>query len=113
GGSKGGDRVVAEKPHDRIHHDVVAHHDPGFGHHGRQIRQPRARVQGDEDRKSTRLNSSHLGNSYAVFCLKKKTSVITNVSRCFPRTWSYSSTAHGRLPARLCPPSSITFFSAA
>src|SRR5438045_4296448 len=26
------------------------------------------------DRKSTRLNSSHLGISYAVFCLKKKTS---------------------------------------
>src|SRR5262245_62178508 len=25
------------------------------------------------DRKSTRLNSSHLGISYAVFCLKKKT----------------------------------------
>src|SRR5258705_8110991 len=25
-----------------------------------------------EDRKSTRLNSSHLGISYAVFCLKKK-----------------------------------------
>src|SRR5205814_9910527 len=24
------------------------------------------------DRKSTRLNSSHLGTSYAVFCLKKK-----------------------------------------
>src|SRR5262245_63972712 len=28
---------------------------------------------GGEDRKSTRLNSSHLGISYAVFCLKKKT----------------------------------------
>src|ERR1035438_2825008 len=27
----------------------------------------------DTDRKSTRLNSSHLGISYAVFCLKKKT----------------------------------------
>src|SRR5690625_5711451 len=27
-----------------------------------------------EDRKSTRLNSSHVANSYAVFCLKKKTS---------------------------------------
>src|SRR5262245_62625941 len=27
---------------------------------------------GVEDRKSTRLNSSHLGISYAVFCLKKK-----------------------------------------
>src|SRR5258705_5176480 len=28
------------------------------------------------DRKSTRLNSSHLGISYAVFCLKKKKSMI-------------------------------------
>src|SRR5205814_5208594 len=27
---------------------------------------------GQIDRKSTRLNSSHLGISYAVFCLKKK-----------------------------------------
>src|ERR1035441_7390765 len=27
---------------------------------------------GEIDRKSTRLNSSHLGISYAVFCLKKK-----------------------------------------
>src|SRR5690625_6558871 len=26
-----------------------------------------------EDRKSTRLNSSHVAISYAVFCLKKKT----------------------------------------
>src|SRR5437899_7844094 len=31
------------------------------------LRGPEAR-----DRKSTRLNSSHLGISYAVFCLKKK-----------------------------------------
>src|SRR5207249_5272566 len=27
----------------------------------------------DRDRKSTRLNSSHVSISYAVFCLKKKT----------------------------------------
>src|SRR5439155_23470222 len=27
----------------------------------------------NEDRKSTRLNSSHVAISYAVFCLKKKT----------------------------------------
>src|SRR3712207_8822690 len=27
---------------------------------------------GEEDRKSTRLNSSHANISYAVFCLKKK-----------------------------------------
>src|SRR5690554_7004285 len=30
-------------------------------------------IQGDTDRKSTRLNSSHVRISYAVFCLKKKT----------------------------------------
>src|SRR5256885_11294815 len=30
-----------------------------------------------EDRKSTRLNSSHLVISYAVFCLKKKNSAAT------------------------------------
>src|SRR5256885_5276335 len=29
-----------------------------------------------EDRKSTRLNSSHLVISYAVFCLKKKTHLL-------------------------------------
>src|SRR5699024_12216629 len=28
----------------------------------------------DQDRKSTRLNSSHVSISYAVFCLKKKNS---------------------------------------
>src|SRR3712207_8718269 len=29
-----------------------------------------------EDRKSTRLNSSHANISYAVFCLKKKTALL-------------------------------------
>src|SRR3989442_3263184 len=33
---------------------------------------PRDRARGDQDRKSTRLNSSHVRISYAVFCLKKK-----------------------------------------
>src|SRR2546426_8981225 len=43
-----------------------------IGHgHGR-VRQGVRRVSGDGDRKSTRLNSSHLVISYAVFCLKKK-----------------------------------------
>src|SRR5262245_63482292 len=32
-----------------------------------------------EDRKSTRLNSSHLGSSYAVFCLKKKKQYILSL----------------------------------
>src|SRR5690606_42135055 len=34
-----------------------------------------------EDRKSTRLNSSHVKISYAVFCLKKKTSLKTIIIR--------------------------------
>src|SRR5437899_8205984 len=38
-------------------------------------------VSGLEDRKSTRLNSSHLGISYAVFCLKKK-NIIMLVAEC-------------------------------
>src|SRR3712207_8059577 len=33
----------------------------------------------DEDRKSTRLNSSHAHISYAVFCLKKKIQYNNNV----------------------------------
>src|SRR5438045_5835070 len=33
------------------------------------------------DRKSTRLNSSHLGISYAVFCLKKKKNESTPLAR--------------------------------
>src|SRR2546426_7446127 len=39
-------------------------------------------VQADQqrDRKSTRLNSSHLVISYAVFCLKKKKNIKTNAS---------------------------------
>src|SRR3712207_8237333 len=32
----------------------------------------------EEDRKSTRLNSSHANISYAVFCLKKKKNIRTN-----------------------------------
>src|SRR5205814_7342061 len=40
-----------------------------------QAHHPQPR-QEQRDRKSTRLNSSHLGISYAVFCLKKKTHTI-------------------------------------
>src|SRR5690625_7069774 len=32
---------------------------------------------GSGDRKSTRLNSSHVAISYAVFCLKKKNKILT------------------------------------
>src|SRR5262245_63552664 len=38
-----------------------------------------ARAGRGRDRKSTRLNSSHLGISYAVFCLKKKKNKMTTI----------------------------------
>src|ERR1039457_7412811 len=68
-------------------------------HHGdpdlQPVHHPRQR---SLDRKSTRLNSSHLVISYAVFCLKKKTKQRhtavsrglhprTSVSRRVPRPW--------------------------
>src|SRR5256885_11326750 len=48
------------------------------------------------DRKSTRLNSSHLVISYAVFCLKKKTKLLLGrIGLSFPLE---------RGPARVMPP---------
>src|SRR5690242_20952197 len=38
----------------------------------RGLLRPEAHVAVAQDRKSTRLNSSHMSISYAVFCLKKK-----------------------------------------
>src|SRR3712207_8494847 len=55
-------RGAAQQPADRLR-PLAAAHD----------HQPRAPLLG-EDRKSTRLNSSHANISYAVFCLKKPTS---------------------------------------
>src|SRR3712207_8746258 len=45
---------------------------------------------GGEDRKSTRLNSSHANISYAVFCLKKNITVLPDL----PSPESYSYPAH-------------------
>src|SRR2546426_5052244 len=44
----------------------------GKGVHIRLLHAQGKLDQGETDRKSTRLNSSHLVISYAVFCLKKK-----------------------------------------
>src|ERR1039457_557630 len=43
------------------------------------------------DRKSTRLNSSHLVISYAVFCLKKKTRVALAYTPVSPRSMAFIS----------------------
>src|SRR5438067_3506378 len=48
-------------------------------------------LEGDRDRKSTRLNSSHVSISYAVFCLKKKT------NNCTAR-WIASNLTNSRQP---------------
>src|SRR5437667_3443650 len=42
------------------------------------------------DRKSTRLNSSHITISYAVFCLKKKKKI--KIKRQFLYRWEYRKT---------------------
>src|SRR3712207_8551422 len=44
----------------------------GFTTMSEQLTGPEVVEQLNEDRKSTRLNSSHANISYAVFCLKKK-----------------------------------------
>src|SRR5256885_6043162 len=56
-------RIIAKELAQRLRVNVVVENRPGAsGNIGaRQV-----------DRKSTRLNSSHLVISYAVFCLKKK-----------------------------------------
>src|SRR5947199_8360722 len=48
---------------DRTEADRIGENEASVGRHSRHA---------PLDRKSTRLNSSHLGISYAVFCLKKK-----------------------------------------
>src|SRR5437868_7475636 len=59
---------------------------------------------GSTDRKSTRLNSSHVSISYAVFCLKKKTflvgySELSAFDRAF-RRWTGSTTVAARQELR-------------
>src|SRR5207245_9708312 len=49
-------------------------------HRRRRRRQPPPPPRPHQDRKSTRLNSSHGSISYAVFCLKKKKKIISRKS---------------------------------
>src|SRR5256885_6919043 len=74
-------------------------HAPGGGAFGQLLRRQRS-IRDHGDRKSTRLNSSHLVISYAVFCLKKKTSKSARCSRSGSRSpryyWPSSSSLSGR-----------------
>src|SRR5690606_39501930 len=60
------------------------------------------RAAGIGDRKSTRLNSSHVKISYAVFCLKKKTSDATSPASA-PSSSKTTSTASRRSTGPPCP----------
>src|SRR3712207_7702854 len=55
-------------------HYIARHSSLGHRRYICELTNPLGRCHGDhtEDRKSTRLNSSHANISYAVFCLKKK-----------------------------------------
>src|SRR3712207_7746986 len=52
----------------------------------RRLQRPH-QVDAAQDRKSTRLNSSHANISYAVFCLKKKKSDSGEESSCREMAW--------------------------
>src|SRR5690242_21566972 len=70
----------------RPHALVVAVHGVG------EVHAP-VRMDGDVlDRKSTRLNSSHMSISYAVFCLKKKKLSLYSSHVCTPWRLSIIST---------------------
>src|SRR3989442_6044738 len=56
-------------------------------------------VSGIADRKSTRLNSSHVRISYAVFCLKKKTRTLTSLHLHSHTTRLWPSCWHPRQPS--------------
>src|SRR5438067_4098896 len=62
------DRVAAPAV-DREHRELVDRERP---EHDQRLLQRRLGPDALVDRKSTRLNSSHVSISYAVFCLKKK-----------------------------------------
>src|SRR2546427_5822787 len=64
----------------------------------RDLRVAALNIERAQDRKSTRLNSSHSQISYAVFCLKKK-----QKGPCWPN----GSQASPRMPDRKMNPSSL------
>src|SRR3712207_7781368 len=71
---RGVDGVVSASPV-RLHHRPPV--GPAIVGGGGVERGAGGQSDGRQDRKSTRLNSSHANISYAVFCLKKKKNQLT------------------------------------
>src|SRR5207249_9736642 len=75
---------------------------PPRGRPGRVVRRRLAGEAEPRDRKSTRLNSSHVSISYAVFCLKKKKNAHLNNSLLVATPAPpYTSTTHCAPPYAL------------
>src|SRR5690625_6593173 len=70
--------------HDHGDHQCDEDRDRAGDREGRTPAQVRPDPCGDGDRKSTRLNSSHVAISYAVFCLKTKKLRKTNLGMSRP-----------------------------
>src|SRR2546430_13668983 len=74
--------------HQGVNHQVGVNSLGKRNHQLRRVnvtRQQHEQRTADEDRKSTRLNSSHSQISYAVFCLKKKKHIQLTYYTCCPR----------------------------
>src|SRR5437773_3690551 len=83
-------RLIAENRKARFDYFIEERYEAGMSLEGWEVKAMRAgRAQlkeayvylrgGEADRKSTRLNSSHITISYAVFCLKKKKLKVSRV----------------------------------
>src|SRR5207249_4276045 len=79
-GDRGLDRPLAPAPGPRSVLRLPAHELPAGARRGR-----------GGDRKSTRLNSSHVSISYAVFCLKKKNKILVTYSAVTERSLARSA----------------------
>src|SRR5690625_5333612 len=75
-GSQPGRRGGLARPRHSVEQDAAGGAEILHGGGGHASRLPEVSLSADstfsQDRKSTRLNSSHVAISYAVFCLKKK-----------------------------------------
>src|SRR5439155_23746198 len=68
-----GERLVGDPAHQVLEEPVLpALRRPWIGLDRQDLLAHQRRQHGLQDRKSTRLNSSHVAISYAVFCLKKR-----------------------------------------
>src|SRR3989442_9801063 len=67
-------RVLAHLERHVVERGHVGKQGAELEQHAHLAPQLKKRVMAELDRKSTRLNSSHVRISYAVFCLKKKNS---------------------------------------